>query len=83
VGPLAPVHAPYARLMAGLVARLEAMGHGAAGAQRLAEGWVLHALGQQASTLAYADVFALTAVVALAVVPLTFLFRGSVATGRG
>jgi DHA2 family multidrug resistance protein len=83
VGPLAPVHAPYARLMAGLVARLEAMGHGAAGARRLAEGWVLHALGQQASTLAYADVFALTAVVALAVVPLTFLFRGSVATGRG
>lgn len=40
-----------------------------------------HLLTQQVVVLAYADLFALTAVAAFVAVPLTFLFRGSTAGG--
>ncbi len=83
VGGLTPTSAPYARLLAEVTARLAAMGHGASRAHQLALGWIGHALGQQAAALAYGDVFAMIAAAAFLAIPLTFLFRGSTATGRG
>ncbi|MDE2007981.1 MAG: DHA2 family efflux MFS transporter permease subunit [Rhodospirillales bacterium] len=78
---LSPLSAPYAALRARLIETLMAMGHGAAEARALAMGFLNHTLEVQAAVLAYSEAFVLIAGLAFAVIPLTFLFRGSVASG--
>ena len=80
---LSPLSAPYAETLAGLTATLQAAGRTTAEAQHAALGLLNQMLTRQAAVLAYADVFALTAVAAFAAVPLTFLFRASRAGRRG
>ena len=48
-----------------------------------AQGIMNQTLNTQASILAYTDVFAICAILAFAVVPVCFLFRGSKAGGGG
>ncbi len=79
---LSPLSAPYAETLAQLTDTLRAAGRTAADAQHAAMGLLNQMLNQQAAVLAYADVFALTAVAAFAAIPLTFLFRASTARGR-
>lgn len=82
-GHLSPLSAPYGTTLAGLTATLRGMGRTAAGAEHAALGLLNRMLNQQAAVLAYADLFRFTALAAFAVIPLTFLFRGSTAGGRG
>ena len=82
-GHLSPLSTSYTLALARLTATLRAAGRTAAGAEHAARGLMNQMLNQQAATLAYAELFRLTALAALAVIPITFLFRASTARGRG
>lgn len=74
---------PFLDTLARARQTIAGMGYSAAEAQHAAMGLMLHRLDQQASILAYVDVFALSAAGAFAIIPLTLLFRPSVARPKG
>jgi hypothetical protein len=81
-GHLSAYDPAYLDTLGRITTELQAAGRTAAAARHAALGLMNQMLNQQAATLAYAAVFALTAVAAFAAIPLTLLFRGSTATGR-
>jgi len=74
-GHMSPFDSGFAETLARYEHVLQGMGRTAAEAQTAAMGLMNQLLTQQAAVLAYADLFALSAIVAFAAVPLTFLFR--------
>ena len=79
---LTPLEGPYLALQAQYEAAIRGMGIAGDQVHGMAMGLLDRTLNVQAAVLAYSDVFALSAVVAFAVVPLTLLFRPGVAGGR-
>ncbi len=78
---LSPLDQPYDQLVERLKGSLRALGYAPHELTAAANGLIHQMLLQQASLLAYMDVFALTSIAAFLVVPLTFLFRPSKAGG--
>jgi len=74
---LTPLDAPFVQTLHDYTATLLAEGTAAASVHGRALGAILQTLRTQASVLAYTDVFAITAIIAFCVVPLTFLFTAS------
>jgi MFS transporter, DHA2 family, multidrug resistance protein len=87
VGDLSPFFQPYNDTVQRVGEALVA--HGAASSvvpQTAATGWIYQSLLQQAGILAYIDLFAFSAIMCFAMVPLSFLFApvkagGAVSTG--
>jgi len=79
---LSPLDQPYDDLLSRYSHTLRSLGYAADGANHAAMGLINATLNKQAAIMAYGDVFAVSAVAAFAVVPLTFLFRSGIA-GRG
>jgi DHA2 family multidrug resistance protein len=79
VDHLGPLDAPFQALQGRYEQSLRGLGYAADVAHSLAMGWINQTLNVQSAVLAYSDVFALSALAAFAVVPLTFLFRSGVA----
>jgi DHA2 family multidrug resistance protein len=71
---MTPLNQPYVTLMQHTKAALIGLGQPAATAGNVATGVVFQQFRQQASVLAYCDVFTFCAVAAFTVVPFTFLF---------
>ena len=71
---LTPLNQPYETLLQHDRATLFSMGHAASTTQATATGLIYQTFHQQASVLAYADVFNICAVAAFTIVPFTFLF---------
>jgi hypothetical protein len=71
--------APFQALQNRYEQTLRGLGYAGEAAHGLALGLINHVLDVQSAVLAYSDVFALSALAAFAVVPLTFLFRPGVA----
>ncbi|MGH7041785.1 MAG: MFS transporter, partial [Acetobacteraceae bacterium] len=80
---LSPLTTPYTETLGQFSAALRAAGQTAVAARHAAMGLLNQMLTAQAAAMAYSDLFLFTAVAAFAAVPLTFLFRGSTAGGRG
>ena len=76
-----PLHAPFRVLQAQYVRAIEALGHSADAAHRLALGRLYQVVRTQASVAAYTDVFMLCALLAFAAVPLSFLFSATKRSG--
>jgi len=70
---LTPLNQPYNTLLQQTQAALRGMGHAANTTQDIATGLIYRTFRQQASVLAYTDVFHYCAVAAFAIVPLTLL----------
>jgi DHA2 family multidrug resistance protein len=68
-----PFHQPYETLIASYAQSLRAMGHAGAAVNQVATGQVYQAFREQATILAYSDVFYYSAIVAFIVVPFCFL----------
>jgi DHA2 family multidrug resistance protein len=87
MGDLSPFFQPYNDTVQRVGEALVA--HGAASSvvpQTAATGWIYQSLLQQAGILAYIDLFAFSAIMCFAMVPLSFLFApvkagGAVSTG--
>jgi DHA2 family multidrug resistance protein len=79
VDHLGPLDAPFQALQNRYEQTLRGLGYAGEAAHGLALGLINHVLDVQSAVLAYSDVFALSALAAFAVVPLTFLFRPGVA----
>jgi DHA2 family multidrug resistance protein len=79
---LTPFDPPYQELLWQNLHRLQESGWARGSAQDMALGLINRTLTQQAAILAYTDVFAIMAIAAFAVVPLTLLFRPGIAGGR-
>jgi DHA2 family multidrug resistance protein len=71
---MTPLNQPYVTLMQHTKAALIGLGQPAATAGNVATGVIFQQFRQQASVLAYCDVFTFCAVAAFTVVPFTFLF---------
>ena len=71
---MTPLNQPYNTLLQHDRATLFSMGHANSTTQDTATGLIYQTFHQQASVLAYADVFSICAVAAFAIVPFTFLF---------
>ncbi len=71
---LTPLNQPYNTLVQQDEAALRSMGHPAAATHDIAVGLIYQTFHQQASVLAYSDVFCICAVAAFLIVPFTFLF---------
>ncbi len=71
---LTPLNQPYNNLVQQNQAALFSMGHAKATTHDTAVGLIYQTFHQQASVLAYADVFNICAVAAFTIVPFTFLF---------
>jgi DHA2 family multidrug resistance protein len=80
---LTPFNQAYQQLLQTNTRVLHQLGHDGVAVAQTARGLVNQTLNQQAYILAYTDVFAYCAIAAFCVVPLAFLFRGSVARGGG
>ncbi len=78
---MSPYDQGYVDTLHRYVQALRDMGHTAAEAQQAAMGLLNHMLTQQAAVMAYSDIFAWIGIGAFCAVPLTFLFRASVARG--
>jgi DHA2 family multidrug resistance protein len=78
---LTPFSAPFQQTLQSIQDELRNLGYASSATRHLAMGVLNNTLGQQASLLAYMDVFQISACVAFAVVPLCFLFRPSKAGG--
>jgi DHA2 family multidrug resistance protein len=78
---LSPFSAPYQQLLHAIGGELRTLGYAATAVPRLALGLVNVDLTNEASLLAYMDVFEFSAVVAFCVVPFCFLFRPTKAGG--
>jgi DHA2 family multidrug resistance protein len=76
-----PLHSPFLVLRAQYTRAIEALGHSAEAAQRMALGRLYQVLRTQASVLAYTDVFRMCAILAFAAVPLAFLFSATKKSG--
>lgn len=76
---LSPLDQSYANLLADYHRALQALGYAGGAAGNAAMGLIARTLNQQAAIQAYSDVFLLSAVVAFAIVPIAFLFRGGIA----
>ena len=76
-----PLHAPFRVLQAQYIRAIEALGHSADAAHRLALGRLYQVVRTQASVAAYTDVFMLCALLAFAAVPLSFLFSATKRSG--
>jgi DHA2 family multidrug resistance protein len=74
---LTPLDQPYVDTVQRNAQTLMSMGRDAATAQSTAVGMMFTTLKQQASILAYSDVFLYCAVLAFCIVPLAFLFSGT------
>ena len=83
VSHLTPLEAPYPALLAQYEHSLKGLGIAADRVPDMAMGLLNRTLNLQAAVLSYSDVYALSAVVAFLVVPLTLLFRPGVAGRRG
>ena len=70
---LTPLNQPYNTLLQQDQAALASMGHAAGTTQGTATGLILQTLHQQASVLAYSDVFRLCALASFCIVPLTLM----------
>jgi DHA2 family multidrug resistance protein len=79
---LTPFDPAYQELLWQNLHRLQESGMTSGGAQEAAMGLINRTLTQQASILAYTDVFSIMAVAAFAIVPLTLLFRPGIAGAR-
>jgi DHA2 family multidrug resistance protein len=82
-GHLSPLNPNYDLLVQQLKGSLATLGFAPNALTSTANGLIDQMLTQQASLLAYMNVFELTAIAAFCVVPLTFLFRPIVAGGGG
>ena len=71
---MTPLNQPYNTLLQQDRATLLSMGHPASTTEQTAIGLIYQTFRQQASVLAYSDVFMICAVAAFAIVPFTFLF---------
>ena len=78
---MTPLYQPYNAALAQIENALRDMGHAASTLHQAAEAQMFLQLQTQASILAYTDVFALCAIAAFCIVPLTFLFGPSKAGG--
>ncbi len=76
-----PFHQPYENLVATYESALRAMGNTAAAAHDMAIGRVFMMVRSQTQIMAYSDTFKYCAVVAFAVVPLTFLMTANKGSG--
>ena len=79
---LTPLDPAYVQLLHNHVQTLIAMGHSAQSATGTAMALIYRNLRIQASVLAYADVFQLSALLAFAAAPFAFLFTGAKASMR-
>ncbi len=80
---MTPFHQPYNAYLDQARAMARAMGQSAAAASASAQHQLVQELQQQASVLAYNDVFVIFSVVAFAVVPFCFLLKPIVGGGGG
>jgi DHA2 family multidrug resistance protein len=80
---LTPLEGPYPALVAQYEHTMLGLGIAADRVHGMAMGMLDRTLNLQAAVLAYSDVYALSAVLAFLVVPLTLLFRPGVAGRRG
>ena len=78
---LSPLDQPYNQMLGQITHSLRGLGVAPNSLQSTANGLINQTLNQQAHLLAYMDVFAICALAAFLVVPLTFLFRPSKAGG--
>jgi MFS transporter, DHA2 family, multidrug resistance protein len=83
VDNLSPLDRGYQNTLASITNTLKAQGWPPAQLHQTATGLLNQTLNTQASILAYTDVFAMCAILAFCIVPITFLFKGSKAHGRG
>jgi len=79
---LSPLEQPYVQLKAQLAKTLITQGVAPSNVPATADGLINMMLQKQAAILAYGDVFAICAIAAFCVVPLTFLFSPSRVAGR-
>ena len=83
-GHLSPASPVYRETLAHVMAALAALGRAPAQLGRGAMGWIYQMLNTQAAFLAYRNIFVDCAIIAFAVVPLTFLLSpGRIGAGRG
>ncbi len=82
VDHLTPFDKNYQALVASNTHALQSLGHAPGSITQTAQGLVNQTLASQAAILGYMDVFAYCAIAAFCIVPLTFLFSPSVASGR-
>ncbi len=80
---MTPLNQPYNALVAQTEAALRALGRAPSVVSSDAIGQILRTFRQQATVLAYSDVFALCALLALTMVPFAMLFSPSKAGGKG
>ncbi len=77
---MTPFNQPYNDLVAQTEAALRALGRAPSLVSSDAVGYILRSFRQQATVLAYSDVFSLCAIMAFAIVPFTLLFSPSKAS---
>ena len=80
---LGPLNPGYQQTLAQIMQSLRNQGWDPSQVAATARGIINQTLNNQASILAYTDVFAICAILAFCVVPVCFLFRGSKAGGGG
>lgn len=79
---LSDLNPAYQDMLARYTAKLQSMGHLAVEAKSMAVAQILRQLSLQASVLAYADVFRVSAFIAFAIVPFTIFYsRGKITRG--
>ncbi len=78
-----PLNQPYNTLVAQYEAALRTLGRASSMVHSQAVGQVFQQFRQQATVLAYSDVFALCALLAFSMVPLTLLFSPTKAASKG
>jgi DHA2 family multidrug resistance protein len=79
---LSPLDQPYTTLLSQYRQALHGLGYAGDAATTAAMGLLNRTLNTQAAIMAYSDVFAISALVAFVVIPLTFLFRPGIAGRR-
>jgi DHA2 family multidrug resistance protein len=79
---LGPFDSAYQQTMQQIQGELHNLGYAANAMQQLALGMMSRTLNEQASLLAYMDVFQLSAVIAFCIIPFCFLFRPTKAGGK-
>ncbi|MBV9249113.1 MAG: DHA2 family efflux MFS transporter permease subunit [Acetobacteraceae bacterium] len=83
VDHLGPLDMPYQTMLSQYVETLRSLGYAGEAARTAAMGLLNQTLNKQAAILAYMDVFAVSAIAAFVLVPLTLLFRPGIAGRRG
>jgi DHA2 family multidrug resistance protein len=80
---LNPFSAAYLNLVQQIHTELQNLGYAAASVQQLTAGIINRTLNEQASLLAYMDVFQISAIIAFAIIPFCFIFRPGTVGGKG